>query len=157
MAVGPTLCSGLVQATGTPVAAIVFVLAIHLFILALYLFVVPESLSEVRRSENKRSRQEANERARGQNIPSDVSLQTRLSAFARKAFAFLGLLSIVGPIETTTGSGRKHKDYSLTFIALSSGLASMILASNPTLFQFAFKTYSWTAVRVRYGIADNRS
>ena len=148
MAIGPTLCSILVKASGTPAAAVVLVLVVHIFNLAAILFVIPESLSEARKTENKQLRQEANARSRERSADSGTSIRSKLLSYATKAFSFVKPLAIVGPIGIVTGSGRVHRDFSMTFIAISACFASIILASNQTLFLFAFHTFSWTAVKV---------
>ncbi|KAI5116339.1 hypothetical protein M0805_009175 [Coniferiporia weirii] len=151
MAIGPTLCALLVRFTGTPVAAVMLVVAVHIAHVVLVLFVVPESLSAERKEENRRA-WNGSRRMADTVEESDRPNRVRrvLSSFARNVFAFLRPLSVVAPAAVTLASGRVRTDWSLTFIALSAGLASLILASYTTMFQFGAATFSWSAVELGY-------
>ena len=72
-----------------------------------------------------------------------------ITKIAANLFAFLKPLEVVKPIEVqSTFSERSHKDWSLTFIAISSAAASLILASYQSQFQYGSGTFGWTAVEV---------
>ncbi|KAH8116812.1 MFS general substrate transporter [Phellopilus nigrolimitatus] len=155
MAVGPTLCALIVRFTGTPVAAAVLVVVIHAAYLALVLFVVPESLSAEQIIENRRAWREARSTAvvtgEGEDTGSRVAKAREvIGSLVGYVFAFLRPLSVVRPIAVTSASGRIHKDWSLTYITISSGLASLILASYSSMFQFGAATFGWTAIELGY-------
>ncbi|KAL5532572.1 hypothetical protein ACEPAF_4346 [Sanghuangporus sanghuang] len=155
MAIGPTLCALIVHFTGTPIAALVLVIGTHIVYALMMLFVVPESLPSEKRAENRRVWREtrnagASGDARGNEdgIPNRIVQKSR--SLVRSALAFLRPLSVAGPISVTQPSGKIHKDWSLTFIVVSNGLASMILASYTSMFQFAAGEFGWSSVELGY-------
>ncbi|KAL5489752.1 hypothetical protein ACEPAI_4584 [Sanghuangporus weigelae] len=155
MAIGPTLCALIVHFTGTPIAALVLVIATHIVYALMMLFVVPESLSSEKRAENRRVwRETRNAGASGDEQGSENSISNRIvqksRSLVRSALAFLRPLSVAGPITVTQPSGKIHKDWSLTFIVVSNGLASMILASYTSMFQFAAGEFGWSPVELGY-------
>lgn len=144
MSIGPILSGFLVRIFGTPIAAAYFVVGVHALYFVLVLFVMPESLAREKKEENRRNWDAARaaERADRRSRPVQKLLVN--------AFAFLRPLDVVKPIVVhSTYSGRSHRDWSLTFIAISSGVASLILASYQSQFQYAAATFGWSAVEVR--------
>ena len=148
MAIGPTLCSFLVHTFGSPVAAVCLVLFIHAFYFVTVLFVLPESVSREKREEN-RARWNAT-RVAARETQDGRTARSVIKKIVANLFAFLKPLEVVKPIEVqSTFSERSHKDWSLTFIAISSAAASLILASYQSQFQYGSGTFGWTAVEVR--------
>ena len=157
MAAGPTVCAFLVRATGTPLAAPAFVVGFHILYTIVVLFAMPESLSLSKQNENRRAYRIAQVDTEARDQP-QVGNESRIFAirrsviyFVEKTFSFLRPLSLVKPSTLVdTVSGKTYKDWSLTFIALSAGLASFILASYSTMGQFGAATYGWSAVELGY-------
>ncbi|KAL5529764.1 hypothetical protein ACEPAG_5749 [Sanghuangporus baumii] len=155
MAIGPTLCALIVHFTGTPIAALVLVIGTHIVYALMMLFVVPESLPPEKRAENRRVWHETrNAGASGDDRGTENSISDRIvqksRSLVRSVLAFLRPLSVAGPIIVTQPSGKIHKDWSLTFIVVSNGLASMILASYTSMFQFAAAEFGWSPVELGY-------
>ena len=124
------------------------VLFIHAFYFVTVLFVLPESVSREKREEN-RARWNAT-RVAARETQDGRTARSVIKKIAANLFAFLKPLEVVKPIEVqSTFSERSHKDWSLTFIAISSAAASLILASYQSQFQYGSGTFGWTAVEVR--------
>ncbi|EJD02479.1 MFS general substrate transporter [Fomitiporia mediterranea MF3/22] len=151
MAIGPTLCSLIVSATGTPIAALVLVVGTHIAYVLTMIFVVPESLSSEKRVENQRAWREAAQSSTSRNDTAAFSSVSQLSKSLWKSIiTFIRPLSVAKPITITRPSGRRHKDWSLTFVVASSGIASIILASYSSMFLVAIRTFGWTAIELGY-------
>lgn len=151
MAAGPTICSVLVRLAGTPIAAVAFVIAIHIAHILVVLFVLPESLSKERIEENRQAwlgnrAQQAGNGLHDEEHSVRKALRTTMIALVTlvKPLSILKPATIVSP-----SGGKSREDWSLTFIATSSGLASMILASYATMFQYGKNVFGWYAEQVR--------
>lgn len=158
MAIGPTLNSFLVQLAGTPVASLALVVIVHVIYVVLMLLVVPESLAPEKQAENRRvwkqnqvdSSMQSTDANTGSARTSLLSLvMSGPTTLTKNLFAIIRPLAILKPFSVPVGtSGKIHRDWSVTFIAISNGLASLILASYPTMFQYAMATYGWATIEV---------
>lgn len=136
MAVGPTFGSFLIKLSGTPISPVYFATSMYLMHFIVVLFVIPESLSRESRAENRRKWDVAY-----------ASQGTQKTFFRIRAL--LRPLEIVKPSTTfSSHPGRKNKDWSLTLIAISSGVAALSGASYAVEYQYSAATFAWSAIEV---------
>ncbi|KAH8116885.1 MFS general substrate transporter [Phellopilus nigrolimitatus] len=160
MALGPSLGSLLIHVTQQTLSVFYFATAVHVIYALLLWFVVPESLAlramsenrarKVRRAEEERQA-EAEAIAAGRNEGCGLRIVMKL----KKVFAFLSPLSIFAPkrVKTEGYLGKKRRDWSLTFIAVSYGLSALVMASYQYVFQYAAATFGWSSEELGYWLS----
>jgi len=163
MALGPAVGGLLMRLSTSHSPSIVLYLTatVHAIYVLAVIFVVPEALSSTTKAENRRARREAIA-ARNVHLSisdrEEIALGSKLLMAAKRtwirALDFVKPLAVVAPIvvyENAVSPQRsRHKDWSLTYIALAAALASLILASYPTSFLYASAAFNWNAEQLSY-------
>lgn len=146
-AVGPLMGGFVIHLTGTTLSVFFLATALHLFYLFFIIFFLPESLT-VASARTARSRYEM-DKQRSTNIP----VFSRVSNSVARFFDALGILL---PRDTVGGGplGRRKKDWSLLFLAISYGMAANFLALMPFVFQYVTSTFGWTSEATNYYFAS---
>ncbi|KAI6116799.1 major facilitator superfamily-domain-containing protein [Pisolithus croceorrhizus] len=135
-AVGPLMGGFVIHLTGTTLSLYTC------FYLFFIIFFLPESLT-VASARTARSRYET-DKQRNVNVPF-------LSRVSNSVARFFNALGILLPRDTVGGGplGRRKKDRSLLFLAISYGMAANFLALMPFVFQYVTSTFGWTSEAVR--------
>ncbi|KLO08949.1 MFS general substrate transporter [Schizopora paradoxa] len=161
MALGPTIGGLLMRLSSSHSPSIVLYLTatVHAIYAIAVVTVVPEALSSTTKAENRRRRRESIA-ARNVNLSDveELSFGSKVSVatkqFFNKALGVVKPLAVIAPIvvydDAVSPQRSRHKDWSLTFIALAAALASLILASYPTTFLYAGATFNWKAEQLSY-------
>lgn len=138
MAIGPTIGGLLMRLSSSHSPSIVLYLTavVHAIYAIAVVTVVPEALSSTTKAENRRRRRES---IAARNIhlsgSDELSLGPKLMMAAKgtfnRAVDVVKPLAVVAPIvvyaDAVSPQRSRHKDWSLTFIALAAALASLVL------------------------------
>ncbi|KAF8473108.1 major facilitator superfamily domain-containing protein [Gautieria morchelliformis] len=144
MAIGPTLGSLMVRATGDLLSVFYVATGSHIFYTILAFFVIPESLTRVamrkarkRREALRNDEEVSNEQSSGQ--PRAMVMKGKMWNYLKKPLVFFAPLSIFLPYRRPEGKGW---DYNLT-----------ILGSYGFTFQYAQRAFGWDSEIMGYWLS----
>ncbi|TFK36324.1 major facilitator superfamily domain-containing protein [Crucibulum laeve] len=155
MAIGPTIGSLLIRATGQVLSVFYVAACMHLLYAFLVWFVIPESLPQARRDRSKiKYAQELEDTARDRQQNPAVGFLM----WFKRLFAFLSPLTIFMP-EVKPESGNRNplkkpkRDWNLTLMALGYGLTISMMGSYSVKFQYAASQFGWTSETLGYWLS----
>ncbi|KAK0210839.1 major facilitator superfamily domain-containing protein [Desarmillaria ectypa] len=131
-ALGPTLGSLLIRATGQTISVFYVATFLHLCYALLIWLIVPESLTQAQRRKSTIKHHQSDPR----------------TGVLKRLFGFLGPLSVFLPEMNSTDRHplkRLKRDWNLTLIAVAYGLTLSLMGSYTYKFQYAAASFDWTS------------
>lgn len=133
MAIGPTVGSLLIRATGHVLSVFYLATTVHMIYALLVWFVIPESLSKrsMVKSQRRFEVQTAEEEAQARMMREEGGFSVRAMLVFKKTFRFLSPLSVMAPVKIQPlGGGKPRRDWNLTLFALGAGFAMIVFVSS---------------------------